>query len=144
MNIFHDYAYVVNGQKRKQVVQLLHSPRTPTELAKLMKVHANVITRIIKDLMKRDLVREHELARKGKTYLLTKRGDQTRKILESLVEPRTLQELTKMLKAHRAILSTTIQQLIRHGFITIFKSLKPAKKFYQLTDKGEAVSKEIK
>ncbi|GAH37400.1 unnamed protein product, partial [marine sediment metagenome] len=40
MDLFHDYAFVVNGKKRKEVVKLLVDPRTPTELAKLLKVHA--------------------------------------------------------------------------------------------------------
>jgi hypothetical protein len=42
MDLFRDYAFVVSGKKRKEVVKLLAYPRTPTELAKLLGVHANV------------------------------------------------------------------------------------------------------
>lgn len=45
MDIFHDYAFVVSGKRRKEVVKLLADARTPTELAKILKVHPNVITR---------------------------------------------------------------------------------------------------
>ena len=41
MEIFQDYAYVVAGKKRELVLKLLAYPRTPTELAKMLKVHAN-------------------------------------------------------------------------------------------------------
>lgn len=50
MDVFQDYAFVVAGKKRSEVLKLLAYPRTPTELAKMLKVHSNVITRILKDL----------------------------------------------------------------------------------------------
>ena len=59
MEIFKDYSYVVAGKKRVQVLKLLAYPRTPTELAKMLKVHANVMTRILKDLHVRELVEYH-------------------------------------------------------------------------------------
>ena len=97
MELFHDYAFVVGGKKRKEVVKLLVDPRTPTELAKLLQVHANVITRILKDLAGRSLVEFHELSGKKKTYRLSKRGELARQVLNDLIEPKTLPELVKLL-----------------------------------------------
>ena len=68
MNIFSDYAFVVAGKKRAEVLKLLSFPRTPTELAKMLKVHANVITRILRDLSGKELVECHELKGRKKTY----------------------------------------------------------------------------
>jgi len=53
MEIFRDYAFVVSGKKRKEVVKLLVDPTWSKELSKLLRVHANVITRILKDSMGR-------------------------------------------------------------------------------------------
>lgn len=143
MDLFHDYAFVVAGKKRKEVVKLLGYPRTPTELAKLLKVHANVITRIIKDLMSRELVQSHELQGRNKTFRLTKRGELARQILDNLIEPKTLIDLVKLLKLHRNIISSVTKHLVQHGFITLFKTMKPARKFYQLTKKGEDIREKL-
>jgi len=139
MNLFHDYAFVVSGKKRKEVVKLLIDPRTPTELSKILKVHANVITRILKDLSSRDLVEAHVLQGKKKTYRLTKRGELARQVLDNLLEPKTLSDLVRLLRVHRNIVSSITKHLLQNGFITLFKTIKPARKFYQLTKKGEAV-----
>jgi len=143
MNLFHDYAFVVNGKKRKEVVKLLASPRTPTELAKLLKVHANVITRILKDLANRQLAEYHELSGKKKTYSLTKRGELARQVLDNLIEPKTLPELVRLLSTHRNVVVSIIKHLIQNGFVTFFRTIKPARKFYQLTGKGEAVREKL-
>ncbi len=134
---------MVSGRKRKEVVKLLGYPRTPTELAKLLKVHANVITRIIKDLASRELVQSHELQGRKKTYRLTKRGELTRQILDDLIEPKTLPELVKLLHIHRNIVTSITKHLIQSGFVTLFKTIKPARKFYQLTKKGEDVREKL-
>jgi len=143
MDAFHDYAFVMNGRKRREVVKLLGYPRTPTELAKLLQVHSNVITRIIKDLTNRELVQSHELKGRNKTFRLTKRGELARQILDSLIEPKTLIDLVKLLKLHRNVVSSVTKHLVRHGFITLFKTIKPARKFYQLTNKGEQVRENL-
>jgi predicted transcriptional regulator len=143
MDVFHDYAFVVSGKKRKEVVKLLGYPRTPTELAKLLKVHANVITRIIKDLASRELVQSHELQGRKKTYRLTKRGELTRQVLDNLIEPKTLPDLVRLLNTHRNIVFSIIKNLIQNGFVTLFKTIKPARKFYQLTGKGEQVREKL-
>lgn len=143
MEIFNDYAYVVGGRKRVEVLKLLSYPRTPTELAKLLKVHANVVTRILKDLSGRQLVESHQLKGKDKTFRLTKRGELARQVLDNLIEPKTLFDLVKLLKVHRNIVSSITKHLVQNGFITLFKTLKPARKFYQLTKKGEAVREKL-
>jgi predicted transcriptional regulator len=143
MDLFHDFAFVVSGKKRKEVVKLLIDPRTPTELAKLLGVHANVITRIIKDLASRELVQSHELQGRKKTYRLTKRGELTRQVLDNLIEPKTLHELVKLLNTHRNIVTSITKHLIQSGLVTLFKTIKPARKFYQLTGKGEQVREKL-
>lgn len=143
MDVFHDYAFVVSGKKRKEVVKLLVDPRTPTELAKLLRVHANVVTRILKDLASRQLVESHELKGRKKTYRLTKRGELTRQVLDNLIEPKTLPELVRLLKTHRNVVASITKHLIQNGFIMLFKTIKPARKFYQLTKKGEAVREKL-
>jgi DNA-binding PadR family transcriptional regulator len=143
MDLFNDYAFVVSGKKRKEVVKLLIDPRTPTELAKMLKVHANVITRILKDLSSRDLVEVHVLQGKKKTYRLTKRGELARQVLNNLLEPKTLPDLVKLLRVHRNIVISITRHLLQNGFVTLFKTIKPARKFYQLTKKGEAVREEL-
>lgn len=143
MHIFEDYAFVTAGKKRTEVLKLLSFPRTPTELAKLLKVHANVISRILKDLSSRELVEQHELKGRKKTYRLTKKGEFARKILDNLIEPKTLPELIKLMKMHRSIIACVIKSLTIHGFVTIFKTVKPARKFYQLTKKGEEVRERL-
>jgi DNA-binding MarR family transcriptional regulator len=143
MEIFNDYAYVVGGRKRVEVLKLLSYPRTPTELAKLLKVHANVVTRILKDLSGRQLVESHQLKGRDKTFRLTKRGELARQVLDNLIEPKTLFDLVKLLKVHRNIVSSITKHLVQNGFITLFKTLKPARKFYQLTKKGEAVREKL-
>lgn len=143
MELFHDYAFVVAGKKRKEVVKLLIDPRTPTELAKLLGVHANVITRIIKDLSERQLVESHELKGRKKTYRLTKRGELARQVLNNLIEPKTLPELARLLNTHRNIITSVIKHLVQTGFVTLFKTIKPARKFYQLTKKGEEIREKL-
>jgi len=143
MELFHDYAFVVAGKKRKEVVKLLIDPRTPTELAKLLGVHANVITRIIKDLSERQLVQCHELKGRKKTYRLTKRGELATQVLNNLIEPKTLPELARLLNAHRNVMSSIIKHLVQIGFATLFKTIKPARKFYQLTKKGEEIREKL-
>lgn len=56
----------------------------------MLGVHANVVTRILRDLAAKQLVEHHELQGKNKTYRLTKRGELGRQILDNLIEPKTL------------------------------------------------------
>lgn len=119
MNVFHDYAFVVTGKKRKEVVKLLENPRTPTELAKLLKVHPNVITRIMRDLSGRELVDSYNVSGKKKAFILTKRGELARQILDDLIEPKTFSEVLKHLKIHHTVAFSVIKHLIQHGFVAI-------------------------
>jgi predicted transcriptional regulator len=143
MDIFHDYAFVVSGKKRKEVVKLLEDPRTPTELAKILKVHPNVITRIMRDLAGRELVDSYNISGKKKTYVLTRRGELARKVLDNLIEPKTFPELLKHLKAHNSIALSIIKHLIQHGFIALLKTINPTRKIYRLTQKGEDVREKL-
>ena len=143
MEIFHDFAFVVNGKKRKKVVEHLAFPRSPSELSKLCKMSPNRITGILRDLSERQLVSEFDLDRKGVTYMLTKRGEQVWKVLESLVEPRSQRALSRMLHLHRREMMNNIKQLILLGFVTAFKPLRRAKKMVRLTEKGEMVREKL-
>jgi DNA-binding HxlR family transcriptional regulator len=143
MDIFHDYAFVVSGKKRKEVVRMLEDPRTPTELAKLLKIHPNVITRIMRDLAGRDLVESYNVSGRKKTYILTKRGELTRQVLDNLIEPKTFSELLKHLKVHHTVAVSIIKHLIQHGFVAIIKNMNPTKKIYRLTRKGETIREKL-
>jgi predicted transcriptional regulator len=143
MDIFHDYAFVVNGKKRKEVVKLLDGPRTPTEIAKMLKVHANVITRILKDLTGRELVECYQISGNKRTYMLTKKGDLAREVLNNLVEPKTFMELMKHLKAHRKMAVSLVKHVLHDGFVTFLKSFNSSRKIYRLTRSGEAVREKL-
>lgn len=143
MDIFHDYAFVVSGKKRKEVVKLLENPRTPTELSKLLKIHPNVITRIMRDLAGRELVDSYNISGKKKTYILTKRGELTRQILDNLIEPKTFSDVLKHLKVHHKVAVAVMKHLIQHGFVTLLKSINPTRKIYRLTRKGEVVREKL-
>ena len=143
MDVFHDYAFVVNGKKRKEVVRLLEDPRTPTELAKLLKVHPNVITRIMRDLVGRELADSYNVSGKKKTYVLTKRGELARQVLYNLIEPKTLSEMLRHLRSHHKIAVAVIKHLIQHGFVTILKNINPTRKIIRLTQKGEAIREKL-
>ena len=143
MDLFRDYAFVVGGKKRKEVVKLLADPRTPTELAKLLKVHPNVITRIMRDLAGRELVDSYNVSGKKRRYVLTKRGELTRQILDSLIQPRTFSELLKHLKIHHSVVVSILKHLLQHGFVTLFKTTHPTKKIYRLTRKGEVIREKL-
>jgi DNA-binding MarR family transcriptional regulator len=143
MEIFKDYAFVVSGKKRAEVLKLLAFPRTPSELAKMLQVHPNVITRILKDLSARNLVEAHELTGRKNLFRLTSKGELSRKVLENLSEPKNISELAQVLKTHHSVLKHLLKEMVTHGLIGLFKSLKPARKFYQLTSKGEEVREKI-
>ncbi len=143
MDVFRDYAFVVTGRKRKEVVKLLESPRTPTELAKLLKAHPNVITRIMRDLSGRELVDSYSVSGRKKAYVLTKRGEFARQVLDGLIEPKTFPELVRHLKVHHAVAVAVVKHLVQDGFITILKTIKPTKKIYRLTNKGEVVREKL-
>lgn len=143
MDIFHDYAFVVGGKKRKEVVKLLADPRTPTELSKMLRVHASVITRILRDLAGRELVNSYIISGRKKTYVLTKRGELARQVLDNLIEPKTLSELLKHLKVHHSVAVSIVKHLIQHGFIALFKNMNPVRKIYRLTRKGEAIREKL-
>jgi DNA-binding MarR family transcriptional regulator len=143
MDIFHDYAFVVGGKKRKEVVKLLADPRTPTELSKMLRVHANVITRILRDLAGRELVNSYIISGRKKTYVLTKRGELARQVLDNLIEPKTLSEMLMHLRSHHKIAVAVIKQLIQHGFVTILKNINPTRKIIRLTQKGEAIREKL-
>ena len=143
MDIFHDYAFVVSGKKRKEVVKLLTDPRTPTELSKMLRVHANVITRILRDLAGRELVDSYVISGKKRTYTLTKRGELARQVLDNLIEPKTLSELIKHLKTHHNIAISVFKHLIQHGFVAILKTMNPTRKIYRLTQRGQAIRERL-
>jgi len=143
MDAFHDYAFVVNGKKRKEVVKLLEEPRTPTELAKALGVHANVITRILKDLTGRGLAESYGISGGRKTYSLTKRGELARQILDNLVAPKTISELMRHLRTHRNVILSVLRQLIQVGFLTLFKTGNQSRKVYRLTRRGEDIREKL-
>ena len=108
-----------------------------------IKGHPNVITRILKDLARRELVESYKISGKKRTYALTKRGDLARQVLNNLIEPKTLPCLLKHLKTHRNVIISIMKQLMHIGFITLFKTINPTRKIYSLTQKGETIIEKL-
>jgi hypothetical protein len=64
-------------------------------------------------------------------------------MFNNLTEPKTLPELVSLLHMHRNILFSIVKNFVQNGFITLFKTIKPAKKFYHLTGKREQVREKL-
>ena len=133
---YEDYAYVVSGPVRKEVVKLLGFPRTPTELYKIMKVHPNVISRILNDLERHGLIMVHDISWKRKVYRITKKGELARMLLHSLVDGFLHKsEIGKSLDIHEDTVESLLADLSELGMIKA--TSKKYQKLYQLTDKGK-------
>jgi len=144
MSVFDDYAFVVGGKTRREVVHLLECYRTPSELAKLLKVHPNVVTRILNDLAARDLVDFRTTLVRRKSFLLTKKGDVARQVLDNLIGPKTAPQVNKLVRINRNVTALIIHDLAKYGFITFMKNNNPLRRFYRLTPSGEAVREQLK
>ncbi|MFH0831500.1 MAG: winged helix-turn-helix domain-containing protein [archaeon] len=70
-----DYGYVVGSKHRRKVMLSLDLVRTPTQIARKTYINTSHISKVLKDLEKRDLVKcLTPKQRVGKIYSLTQEG----------------------------------------------------------------------
>ena len=74
--------FVERGRLRKEVLKTLDKPKTPTRVAKELKIHLAEAGRVLLDLTKRGLVtRLTPNLLSGRVYALTKRGEEIKRKL---------------------------------------------------------------
>jgi predicted transcriptional regulator len=79
LNLYEDYAFVANGKKRKQIIIELIVPKRHSELKKALHLHGNCVTRILKDLQRKNLISIH--IDKHMKYCLSEKGKIIRKLI---------------------------------------------------------------
>jgi len=76
------YSFVVRSERRKSIISSLDRPKTPTEIAKEIKVSTPHVSRSMKDFSEKGLVRcLTPNAKVGRIYELTARGKDVRKMV---------------------------------------------------------------
>jgi DNA-binding MarR family transcriptional regulator len=79
------YGYVIRGKNRRKVFLSLATPKTPTQLAKSLKIHLPHISRALSELESKKLVTCLTPAeRVGRIYALTDKGRRLFKMLREL------------------------------------------------------------
>ena len=79
-----DVAYLTRSEKKKQILQILEKPKTPTQISKLLKMHRSSASKILLQMEKKQFVKclnpEDRMAR---YYQATEKG---LKVLKELGE----------------------------------------------------------
>jgi len=79
-----DIAYLTRSEKKKQILQILEKPKTPTQISKLLKMHRSSASKILLQMEKKQFVKclnpEDRMAR---YYQATEKG---LKVLKELGE----------------------------------------------------------
>lgn len=79
------YSYVIRGKNRQKVFLALEAPKTPTQLAKSLKIHLPHVSRALGELESKTLVVCLTPAEKvGRIYALTKKGKRVFKMVRKL------------------------------------------------------------
>lgn len=77
-----DVAYLTRSEKKKQILQILEKPKTPTQISKLLKMHRSSASKILLQMEKKQFIKclnpEDRMAR---FYQATEKG---LKVLEEL------------------------------------------------------------
>ena len=80
-----DVAYLTRSEKKKQILQLLDKPKTPTQISKLLKMHRSSASKILLQMEKKQFVKclnpDDKMAR---YYQATEKGLKVLKELEEL------------------------------------------------------------
>ena len=80
-----DVAYLTRSEKKKQILQLLDRPKTPTQISKLLKMHRSSASKILLQMEKKQFVKclnpEDRMAR---YYQATENGLKALKELEEI------------------------------------------------------------
>jgi DNA-binding HxlR family transcriptional regulator len=77
---WEDISFIISGKHRKQILELLEKPKTPTMLKEETKLHFNSVSRTLRELEKNKLIqclnpnqklmRFYQITKKGKNLLL--------------------------------------------------------------------------
>ncbi|MEK6827776.1 MAG: hypothetical protein AABX78_00340 [Nanoarchaeota archaeon] len=82
-----DVAYLTRSEKKKQILQLLDKPKTPTQISKLLKMHRSSASKILLQMEKKQFVKclnpEDRMAR---YYQASEKGLKALKELEEIEE----------------------------------------------------------
>ena len=80
-----DVAYLTRSEKKKQILQLLDKPKTPTQISKLLKMHRSSTSKILLQMEKKKFViclnQEDKMAR---YYQASEKGLKALKELEEI------------------------------------------------------------
>ncbi len=80
MQEYQDYAFVTNGERRRDIIVSLGVPRRAKELVRELKLHFSVVSKILRQLCSHGLVESFD--NHGRRYFrLTERGEAIRRIL---------------------------------------------------------------
>ena len=81
---WRDVSFILRSGKRKMII-LLETPRTPTQLSKLMKASLPNISLKLGDLVRRGLVEcLNPRKSKGRIYRLTERGERVLRMIKRM------------------------------------------------------------
>ena len=80
-----DVAYLTRSEKKKQILQILEKPKTPTQISKLLKMHRSSASKILLQMEKKQFVKcLNQEDRMARYYQATEKGLNTLKELENL------------------------------------------------------------
>jgi len=82
---WRDVSFILRSGKRKMIILLLETPRTPTQLSKLMKASLPNVSLKLGDLVRRGLVEcLNPRESKGRIYRLTERGERVLRMIKRM------------------------------------------------------------
>lgn len=80
-----DIAYLTRSEKKKQILQLLDKPKTPTQISKLLKMHRSSASKILLQMEKKKFVKcLNPSDRMARYYQATEKGSKVLKELEEI------------------------------------------------------------
>ena len=80
-----DVAYLTRSEKKKQILQLLDKPKTPTQISKLLKMHRSSASKILLQMEKKQFVKCLNPSDKmARYYQATEKGLKVLKELEEI------------------------------------------------------------
>ena len=76
-----DYSFVFRGKHRKEVLEHLDKPKTPTQLKEEIKIHFNIVSRTLIELEEKGLVECLNPSQKmARFYMITDKGKKILKL----------------------------------------------------------------
>lgn len=69
-----DYCWTVSGSNRKKILLSFNSEVIPSQIAKSTKLRFSVVSRALKDMVSRGVVKRIKIDKRKNLYRLTERG----------------------------------------------------------------------